>query len=779
MIEIEKLGLKNIITHKNTTFTFENGITCVRGENASGKSLLFSVIPNVFDGCPPLAKKKDSKILHGENSGIGIQYKNNEVLYKVKQVTEKGNLTYSILKNGEDITPRTIPLAKELLKDIFPLSTEQYYSLVHLTPYRPHILLSGNGTQRKEFFENLFRLNQSEEKYEKLKAKLNELKRLKEEKQILAEQLNEILKDSKEDIISIEELEENIKILQARKNRKTEEYQTLVKNSNVINSYNIYKEQLYDKEIKNENQYQEAKSKLESQKSEYDALIKKLQEQEIDFEKYQQAVQEVKDAKREIERIGVCSSTRELLEKKKNEIIFNGKSLSEQVTQIKVEEDEKIAEACNHNKNVDEFLEVSKTLPEKLKELGSVRFNEKIIQAKQSILRNKQVIEKMTKLQDVKNCPTCLRVLNPKEIETVIQTCNSEIEKGNRILKYEKGGSLFFTLLELIGNKEKIDVDLLKKQYDEKLSLVENQINNLRSQVLQINSDLEKVKQIEQLKQKISVLRSSVKETEKPKENLLEETQDKLKAVVEKIHQNESDYNTFRKIKQLGVIPELPENWEDLTFSLSQELEKINEDMQRIHVQIELGKKQNEQVLRKRNRINEIDEELKDYKIYEALVKAYGAKGIRVAQIKALANLYCSNLNKFKNLVFNKEIKFQVTVDNTNFNIIAERNDNPSSDVITLSGQESRCFMLLSLLSLLPFIPPSIRTDFVILDEIEAGISENNRKLISKEFLPALKNLIPKIVVVTPMKREEFYIESDREFFLTLKNNSTNFEVVK
>ena len=182
MIELEKIGLKNIIVHKDTQFNFENGITCIRGKNASGKSLLMSSIPNVIDGCPPLAKKKDAKVIHNENSGIALKFKNDSNEYVIKQISKKASISYQISKNGEDITPRTNPMAKELIEKIFPISSDQYYGLVHLTPYRSNILLSGNSTQRKEFFENIFKLNISDYVSEQIRLKLNELKREKEEK---------------------------------------------------------------------------------------------------------------------------------------------------------------------------------------------------------------------------------------------------------------------------------------------------------------------------------------------------------------------------------------------------------------------------------------------------------------------------------------------------------------------------------------------------------------------------------------------------------------------
>ena len=92
MIELEKVALKNIVVHKDTTFEVEPGITCIRGQNGSGKSLLFSSIPNIVDGCPPLAKKKDAKVLHNESSGIAIKYRNDGVEYSLKQVSKNNSL---------------------------------------------------------------------------------------------------------------------------------------------------------------------------------------------------------------------------------------------------------------------------------------------------------------------------------------------------------------------------------------------------------------------------------------------------------------------------------------------------------------------------------------------------------------------------------------------------------------------------------------------------------------------------------------------------------------
>ena len=62
------------------------------------------------------------------------------------------------------------------------------------------------------------------------------------------------------------------------------------------------------------------------------------------------------------------------------------------------------------------------------------------------------------------------------------------------------------------------------------------------------------------------------------------------------------------------------------------------------------------------------------------------------------------------------------------------------------------------------------------IDEIEAGISEENRKLISQNFFKTLQTIIPKVIVVTPMNQQEFYIESNHEYFIHLENNESVME---
>lgn len=71
----------------------------------------------------------------------------------------------------------------------------------------------------------------------------------------------------------------------------------------------------------------------------------------------------------------------------------------------------------------------------------------------------------------------------------------------------------------------------------------------------------------------------------------------------------------------------------------------------RLNTNLKIGTDQNARYKKIEERIKEIKEKLVKIPIYEALIKAYSAKGIRIAQIAYLAEMFCNNLNKYANMV--------------------------------------------------------------------------------------------------------------------------------
>lgn len=746
MIELEKISLKNIIVHKNSSIELQNGITVIRGDNGSGKSLLFNCLPNVFDGCPPLLKKKDAKVIHTDNSAIGIKYKFNNKQYRVIQKSKNSNISYDIEEDGVNLQPRTISMAKEMLEKIFPLSTSHYYSLVHLNTYRPSILLSGTGPQRKEFFEELFHLNISDYILDEVKEKFNSLKRLKDEKEVLENQLKELTY-----IENIDELKDKFKTLSNNYDELNEKYLDYIKKIQVFTSIKTYKSQLNTQFSKDE-----LKEKIQDFQRKLDNINNRKTQLLVDIDIYNKNLHTIK--KRE-----------ELVNKLKdyNSIDFSSDSIKELYQKGKedlLKGQQELEDAKINQKKFEEFSSLDKNITNDIRKktfeeyLGYIGKQENSIEEKELIIKN------LESLDGEKICPTCQQVLNEKTIES---------------LKASLSNDIIYLGME-VQNKSKViswfklkDIDFKNINIEE----LESNLESLRNSLRDLKEKFSKAQEKERLELELKSF-PKILELEEPNQDLLNQYDEKLKVGKNKLAILESDLRIQLELEKLKDTSN--EDIDSLTVDsekLSIKLNELNTKRMELNSKIKLGESQNSLYIDKTNRIKDIESLLIDFPIYEALTKAYGAKGIKIDQINYLAQAFCKNLNKYANLVYNKRIKFTINVDSTNFNILAERNGY-SSDVCMLSGAESRCFQLLCLLSLLPFIPEKYRTDFIILDELEAGIQESGRHLLTQGFFKTLLNIVPKIIVITPMSTQEYYIEANKQYYLRLKDNATVMEEI-
>lgn len=749
MIELEKIALKNIVVHKNSNIEIQPGFTTIRGDNGAGKSLLFNCIPNVFDGAVPLAKKKDAKAIHtASESAIGVKYKYNGKQYRVIQKNKKGSLSYDIEEDGTQLQPRTLSMAKEILEKIFPISTAQYYTLVHLTTYRPHILLSGTGPQRKEFFEELFHLNISDFILEKAKEKLNELKRLKDEKDILKSQLEEMTF-----VENIFELEEKYKKATDKYNELNKQYVEFTNNIQKLTSIETYKKQLYSKfsyeELEQKiSEYKEKLTKLEN-------LIQKLLVEQDLYNKNQDLIQKKSDLEKQLKDLsqldGVSEQIKESYQKEKQ----NLQNLQNELLEIE-----------QTNSEFETLQKLESNINQKYKEMSFEKYLGYIGKVESSISEKENIIAGLEKLDGEKICPLCQQVLNEDSLKSLISSLNNDILYLGMEVQEKEKTIQWFKLKN--KNLKPVDVEAFK-----------GNIESVKETLRSLKLKYEKLTLKESLELQLKSL-PEVSDLEEPNLDKISELKEKLNIGKEKLKKLESDLRIQNELKKISDIENL--NLDELNSTINElgpKIEKLNTIRMELNSKIQLGTSQNDIYIKKEDRIKEIDVSLKDLPVYEALTKAYGAKGIRVDQIKYLADAFCDNLNKFTPLVFNKQVKFSVNVDSTNFNILAERNGGLTADVSTFSGAESRCFCLLCLLALLPFVPEQYRTDFVILDEMEAGIQESGRQLLTQGFFKALNSIVPKIIIITPMSTQEYYIESTKEYYLRLKNNITQIEELK
>ena len=165
---------------------------------------------------------------------------------------------------------------------------------------------------------------------------------------------------------------------------------------------------------------------------------------------------------------------------------------------------------------------------------------------------------------------------------------------------------------------------------------------------------------------------------------------------------------------------------------------------------------------------------LEDIPALEVLVRAYSTKGLRLSAISSIAQTLSSSLNENAHMLFSEPFSFDVNITDTRFDIMVDRSPE-SSDIRKLSKSEQRRFSMLYAYYLNELIPPSSRSNLIVLDEMEDGSSDVNRKLYREVFLPHLNSVVPNVFVVSPLKEMQ-EVPGTRTLFVVKDGDSSHVE---
>ena len=185
-VEIVTLSATNFVLFDNISYTFD-GLQIVRGRNEDrqvnkatvkssngcGKSLLFSILPQLLFGVAPVASKKASRAALNKDTSITLRLIKDGHDYTINSVYAKSE-KLTVTKDGEVINS-TNEQAKTLIQDLIGnLSMELFYSCVYLDARRPCYLAYATPTQRFDFFEGFFTLEIYEMLFERVKTDLKQ-----------------------------------------------------------------------------------------------------------------------------------------------------------------------------------------------------------------------------------------------------------------------------------------------------------------------------------------------------------------------------------------------------------------------------------------------------------------------------------------------------------------------------------------------------------------------------------------------------------------------------
>ena len=252
------------------------------------------------------------------------------------------------------------------------------------------------------------------------------------------------------------------------------------------------------------------------------------------------------------------------------------------------------------------------------------------------------------------------------------------------------------------------------------------------------------------------------------------------------IQQKIEDTKKFSRIQQ--EIDELLESNEveddydpEIEKTLQKKFNKLSKTLNSVHESINtLENSRSEYSLLTSNladiqkKLDSLATEIEERKITEALVAAYGPKGIKVNVINNLCANLEANFNVMAPLIYNENFSFEFSVDATGIDVLVHRPKGLSSDVRMLSGAESDSFRLLFLTSLLPLMPEDRRTNFVVLDEPDSHMSEVSRDKFIHDFIPHLRTVVPSIYIITP--NNDFYPDANNLLVIKEKGKCTLVE---
>lgn len=741
MKELRRIGLKNIIYFKKASLSFRPGLTFILGRNknaggkkasnAAGKSSLFFPVYSAFGFSNPIVKGKNVlRTVYGKSSVSMLEFKSGKHVWRI----EKGKSKIKLFRDGTDIKIRTSTLAQQKIDHLLDTTEDEFYSIYYIDSSRPHLFQNGTSAERFAFITRMFRLTDIDEIRRKIKSEISDMNAEISAKERLKEELDQLVADfDGNDIADLntqyDELVERQKLLVKKQVKLERQVHVL----DVARSF--------------AKQYKKLKALEEDLglgKADITKAIKKTNKLLRQFEESS-------------EQLGAYKAYRKKwkeLQAKREALPSDGiTSVEELKKKIRRIEDELRKYSDMEKPTRPDSPGVSEGTLAKLKKYGiplDASGKEKLAKAlgKYSSLHRsaKEQLEEFDRHlsdQDVTNCPTCHSSLSKRTKETLrealVDKAKDAYSKYDAVKALQ---SVYSSAMEWARyDKDLGDYQKARRRRNE--ILAEHDMEAMRSLL------------------KVLVALEELEEVEKPDvpdidPDALRDRYSKLKelaAISQAITGVQSMIDEAKEIKGDNTLAETLDELQIKKQQIADSLTKLNTKIPALRSKIDLLKSKSERHSLVVSQIGEIDAKITDLPIYKALLEAYSAGGLKLLLIRRLTSMLETNLNKFAQVLFRENFRFQLEADERNFIAIVNRKHSGrevSSDIKHLSGAERRIFILLFLLALLPLIPHQRRFDTLILDEPDVNLDPDMFEIFRDRLLPMLNKIVPKVVVISP-----------------------------
>lgn len=789
MIELEATRLRNVALFKDQIIPISksSGLTVITGHNkdstvandqrnAAGKSLLFSVIPNLFYQAAPLSVKKNSKrdILLNKKSCTSIIFRSRGTRYKIDQYPSKYVLHEEQAGKFVDQQVRTDKLQRQALAKAFYLTPLEFYSYVYIQTQRPLDFQIGSPAQRLDFITEIFQLDAYDKLRQYFNQKVTAIKDQEIRFQVISTKLQSVYSSLKElewdaqSTSRLKQLRQDVAALTkeaAKQQQLTQDLAVLLQAMDQVLRIDQKLDTLrQDYPFKTSPQEILVKLKHELK------ILRAVEQHERDKLQYDKQLNKVK------EQLGALTVPTLSKDKALKQLEISRSRCYNLQQQLKdIEIDKKTIESLD--KQIQKIKAELDSLHLSKQQRKTVNLDQKLAKAQQ-LMAMERVLHKC----DDAVCPTCKQDIDVKAIKQLVAEGKRLYKQLKQIEQYQQ---LKTSLKELTIKRSKYII-----QDDAQLR---HKLDQHKKRVKQLQQDIDTITKYSDLQSTLQDLKQNkphpIKDipifdlTIEQCEHYIEQCQQVLRLLSSK----QSLYDASRQVKDYKLLdlcknPRLLKSnrkklakevtkQERITQELAKKVQAFSKDLRTLELSRERYAVLETQRLELEAELTQIKPILDKRKIYETLVKAYSKKGLKIQAARTVIKLLESKLNEYANLIFFEPFKFKLEIVAQGISCQVDRGRGEPTDVCLLSGSETNCFRLLFMIGMLSLVPADRRTNFVVLDEADSAMDDSARHMFINNFLPALKEVVPHVFVITP---GDPHIYPNADIWVVVKENGTS-----
>lgn len=727
MFKLASISLSDYLTWKNVNFSFEPGVTVINGQNKSGKTVLFRASEQAIWGNLAAKRGTDAaKIPSG--AAVEVAFSIDDKLWRIRATSSK-----VALRHGDKdlkMSGKKAPL--ERLRNLAPISRELYAATVHLNGPKPHALVESSSLARLEWFSAALGVD---ELYDELEGRARLLWQQAKEAEAHCATTRSVLRDlGPPPTMSLKEIEAEEKKAEEIVNSSRKNLAQLTTAQELFRTLDSLPK--LDDAAKNvsiddiNERLGKATKKLEALRSQEQAYASYLRESKTrDDLKYR-----LKKIRRAIRSTGITD-------------LDEAKRAADILRRVV----ETLNERCRTWQKEESYRAKLTSKPARLVE--SHRVDETLHECAHVMRDHMKRLGRSAKLGAT--CDECGQTVSDTHRNHVVGSYAPKIVEAATTYQIARESRRYFDVVSKITIKAKpADPTHLKEAAK---AFIES-IARYHTLIVKEKETERSLRDLPEIEKVAPVDRSEI-ETLRTKIDKLRELRDSA-VRVQTSAQTRADVEM--RLKKMGLFT--------LRHTLSDQATKASEFIEKYSKkQIEMAALAATERQRADQR-KRLAEALKDHRVmakrvavFNELKEAFGKKGLRVQVLSRFLTAFENELNDLAALAWSDGSHFTVNVSESGVDILLTRNG-ATSDLSTLSGAEDKVFKVITCIALLRILPPRLRCDTIILDEIESNSDPHTRRTICTTLIDELKLVVPKIVMISPLPREELPVEASRRY---------------